>query len=69
MTCIICGMPLDNSELLCPRCKFESKKQTKENCDYCQTIYVCTPQSPKRKYNFCPICGAIIDKTKIRGRW
>lgn len=30
-------------------------------CDYCIGIYRSTPNSPKRKYKYCPMCGRKLD--------
>ena len=26
-------------------------------CEYCKKIDEATPKSPRKKYNFCPMCG------------
>lgn len=36
---------------------FEWEEFEKEKCDYCNSIEISTPASPRRNYKYCPMCG------------
>ena len=32
-----------------------------EPCDYCNSIKISTPASPRRKYKYCPMCARRVE--------
>lgn len=63
--CLICGLPLGRKRK-CHRCEEERNKPKGGDCEYCVSIYNTTLASPRRKYEYCPMCGKRLDKEKFK---